>query len=85
MRTDKVYEVLKQKGYPLHFCELIGYECETEFMSKRMLGFLYQAKRPSMESIVDEMLAIQSDRERIVKKKMMENAQSYMNNKYRSR
>lgn len=85
MSENKVYEILKKKGYPLHFCELIGQECSTPFMEKRMVGYLYQWKHPSMESIVDEMLAIQSDRDRIVQKKMMENAQEYMNNKYRSR
>lgn len=85
MAENKVCEVLLKKGYPTHFCELIGNECRTPFMEKKMLGYLYQCKKPSMESIVDEMLALQSVRETFVKKKIMENSQSYMNNKFRNR
>ena len=74
-----------RKGYPSNFCTLIGNECNTPFMEKRMAGYLYQCKRASMEDIVDELLAIQSDRDRIVRKKMMENAQAHLNNMNRSR
>ncbi|MDQ9823425.1 hypothetical protein RFZ44_08725, partial [Acinetobacter sp. 163] len=38
----------------------------------RMLGYLYQVSNPRIEDLVDEMLAILSDRDAIIRKKEME-------------
>ena len=66
-------------GYPPEFCSLISQELSTDFTAGRMLGYLRNFGRPSMEEVADEMLAILSDRQRIVEKKIMENTQAKWN------
>ena len=47
-----------------------------------MLGYLYRVTDPRIEDLVDEMLAILSDRDAIIQKKEMERAQSVLNDIY---
>ena len=68
-RSDELYHVLCEKGYPDDFC--------------RMLGYLYRVSDPRPEDVVDEMLAILIDREAIIKKKELEHAQATINHVYR--
>ena len=49
-----------------------------------MLGYLYRVSSPRVEDLVDEMLAILSDRQQIIQKKEMEQAQAVMNDVYRN-
>lgn len=78
----ELYRILSKKGYPLEFCELISRELNTPWTAKRMLGYLKNQPRIREEDIVDEMLAILSDRERIHQKKEMEYYQSKINELY---
>ena len=41
----------------------------TDYTATRMLGYLYRVTSPRVEDVIDEMLAILSDREAIVRKK----------------
>ena len=68
-RTDELYRALQEKGYPDDFCREIAY--------KQMNS------DPRPEDVVDEMLAILSDRNAIIQKKEMEHAQATMNRVYR--
>lgn len=71
--NDKLFEALKCKGYPSDFCKLVAKELHTDFTAKRMLGYLSKFEEPpTIENITDEMLAIISDRDRIVDKKKNE-------------
>lgn len=54
----------------------------TDYTATRMLGYLYRVSDPRIEDLVDEMLAILSDREAIIKKKEMEHAQAVINDVY---
>ena len=45
---------------------------------------LYRVSNPRIEDLVDEMLAILSDREEIIQKKEMEHAQAVINDIYRN-
>ena len=54
----------------------------TDYTATRMLGYLYRVTDPRIEDLVDEMLAILSDRDAIVQKKEMEHAQAVMNDVY---
>ena len=45
---------------------------------------LYRVSNPRIEDLVDEMLAILSDRDSIIRKKEMEHAQAVMNEMYRN-
>ena len=48
-----------------------------------MLGYLYRVSNPRPEDVVDEMLAILSDRNAIIQKKESEHAQATINKVYR--
>ena len=55
----------------------------TDYTITRMLGYLYRISNPRIEDVVDEMLAIFSDRDAIIQKKELEHAQTTINKVYR--
>ena len=82
-KTDELYELLLSKGYPQPFCQEIAYHTlNTDFTATRMIGYLYRVSEPSLEMVVDEMLAIVSDRDRLIRKKETERAQAVINDVY---
>ena len=84
-RTDELYKVLLDRGYPKEFCAEIAYKnMNTDYTATRMLGYLYRVTNPRIEDLVDEMLAILSDRDAIIQKKEMEHAQAEINEIYRN-
>lgn len=84
-RTDELYKVLLDRGYPKEFCAEIAYKnMNTDYTATRMLGYLYRVSDPRIEDLVDEMLAILSDRDAIVQKKEMEHAQAVINEIYKN-
>lgn len=68
----KLYQELLDRGYPEVFCDQITKNLNTDWTANRMLGYLSHFQKLPMEEIVDEMLAILSDRNRIMAKKEME-------------
>ena len=68
-KTDELYELLLST-------------LNTDFTATRMLGYLYRVSEPSLEMVVDEMLAIVSDRDRLIRKKETERAQAVINDVY---
>ena len=84
-RTDELYKVLLDRGYPKEFCAEIAYKnMNTDYTATRMLGYLYRVTNPRIEDLLDEMLAILSDRDAIIQKKEMEHAQAVINEIYRN-
>ena len=84
-RTDELYKVLLTKGYPKELCAEIAYKnLNTDYTATRMLGYLYRYTEPRMEEVIDEMIAILSDREEFRKKKEMERTQAAINEIYRN-
>ena len=84
-RTDELYKVLLDRGYPKEFCAEIAFKnMNTDYTAIRMLGYLYRVSDPRIEDLVDEMLAILSDRDAIIQKKEMEHAQAVINEIYRN-
>lgn len=82
-RTDELYRALQDKGYPDELCREIAYKhMNTDYTATRMLGYLYRVTSPRVEDVIDEMLAILSDREAIVRKKELEHAQATINSVY---
>ena len=82
-RTDELYKVLLDRGYPKKFCVEVAYKnMNTDYTATRMLGYLYRVSEPRIEDLVDEMFAILSDRDAIIRKKEMEHAQAVMNEMY---
>ncbi len=83
-RQDELYDALQLKGYPEDFCREIAYrQMNTDYTATRMLGYLYRISEPRPEDVVDEMLAILSDRNAIIQKKELEHAQTTINKEYR--
>ena len=69
-RTDELYKVLLTKGYPKELCSEIAYNIlNTDYTATRMLGYLYRYTEPRIEDVIDEMIAILSDREEFIKNK----------------
>ena len=84
-RTDKLYKILLSKGYPKELCAEIAYKnMNTDYTATRMLGYLYRISNPRIEDLIDEMLAILSDRNAIIQKKELEQAQSVINDVYQN-
>ena len=84
-QSHELYRVLLDRGYPKEFCAEIAYKhMNTEYTAARMLGYLYRVSDPRLEDLVDEMLAILSDRDAIIRKKEMEHAQAVINDIYRN-
>lgn len=82
-RTGELYRLLLDRGYPKEFCAEIAYKnMNTDYTATRMIGYLYRVTNPRLEDLVDEMLAILSDRDEIMRKKEMEHAQAVINDIY---
>lgn len=82
-KTEELYKLMLDKGYPKEFCKEIAYKnMNTDYTATRMLGYLYRVSDPRIEDLVDEMLAILSDREQIIQKKESERALAVINDIY---
>ena len=70
------------RGYPENLCDLVTKNLNTDFTAARMIGYLsHYSHLPDVE-VVDEMIAILSDRNAIMKKKESEKAQAAVNEIY---
>ena len=84
-RTGELYKILLSKGYPKELCAEIAYKnMNTDYTATRLLGYLYRISNPRIEDLIDEMLAILSDRNAIIQKKELEQAQSVINDVYQN-
>lgn len=83
-KSDAIYEILLQKGFAESLCREIAYKyMNTDYIATRMLGYLYRMTELKEEQLVDEMIAILEDRDRIIKKHEMEQAQAAINRIYK--
>ena len=86
MRSEismQLYQMMIDRGYPENLCDLITRNLNTDYTATRMIGYLsHYSHLPEVE-VVDEMLAILSDRNAIIKKKEAEQAQAKINEIYR--
>ena len=71
--------MMLQRGYPEEFCDQVTKNLNTDWTAQRMIGYLSHYKKLPMEEVVDEMLAILSDRNRIMQKKESEHANAAWN------
>ena len=81
-RTEKsmeLYHIMLKRGYPEEFCDQVTKNLNTDWTAQRMIGYLSHYKKLPMEEIADEMLAILSDRNRIMQKKHLESANASWN------
>ena len=79
----QLYQMLVDRGYPENLCDLVTRNLNTDYTATRMIGYLsHYSYLPDVE-VVDEMLAILSDRNAIIKKKEAEQAQAKISEIYR--
>lgn len=74
-RTEKSLELCKiliKRGYPESFAYEVSLNLNTDWTANRMIGYLRHYDKLPMEDIADEVLAILSDRNRIMQKKELE-------------
>ena len=76
---ERLIHSLARMGYPEQFAAELIKLLQTDYTIHRLNGYLYQAKNPSIEDIVDEALAILEDRDRIIRKKKSEYYNSRIN------
>ncbi len=83
-RSNELFRALQETGFPEDFCREIAYKrINTDYTATRMLGYLYRYTEPRIEDVVDEMLAILSDRDMLVRKHELEQTQAKLNKIYR--
>lgn len=75
----ELYKIMVNRGYPEPFCDEITKNLNTDWTARRMIGYLSHNQKLKLEDIVDEMLAILSDRNRIMAKKATEEANARWN------
>ncbi len=73
------------RGYEGRFCDLVTKNLNTDFTARRMMGYLSHYQKLQEEDVVDEMLAILSDRNRIMQKKQLEHSNAVYNEYLNSR
>ena len=79
----QLYHMMIERGYPENLCDLVTRNLNTDYTATRMIGYLsHYSNLPDVE-VVDEMLAILSDRNAIMCKKEAEQAQAKINELYR--
>lgn len=84
-KSQELFRVLCEKGIPENLSREIAYkQMNTEYTATRMIGYLYSHSQLRVEDVVDEMLAILSDRDSLIKKHEMEAAQTKINEIYRN-
>ena len=83
-KSEILYKLMLRKGYPEAFARVIATEMSTDFTADRMIGYIARNNLRPLEEVADEMLAIQSDRDRIREKHISENAQAKINDLYRN-
>ena len=79
----QLYHMMVERGYPENLCDLVTRNLNTDYTATRMIGYLsHYSNLPDVE-VVDEMLAILSDRNVIMRKKESEQVQAKINELYR--
>ncbi|WP_173021064.1 hypothetical protein [Mediterraneibacter faecis] len=79
----QLYNLMMERGYPENLCDLVTRNLNTDYTATRMIGYLsHYSDLPDVE-VVDEMLAILSDRNELIKKKESEQVQARISEIYR--
>lgn len=77
--SESLFEIMLERGYTREFSDLITKNLNTDFTATRMIGYLSHYSDLPEGEVVDEMLSILSDRDRIMRKKEAEAANARWN------
>ena len=80
--SKQLYQMMAERGYKKNLCDLVIRNLNTDYTAIRMIGYLSHYSHLPEEEVVDEMLAILSDRNALVQKKEAEQAQAKINEIY---
>lgn len=78
-KNQQLYSMMLEMGYEESLCAAISSQLNSDLGAARMMGYLCHYSKPSEEQVVDEMLAILSDRAAWITKKQMESTQAKWN------
>ncbi len=78
-KSIELYNLLLRRGYPEPFCDEVTKNLNTDWTAQRLIGYLSHYQKLKMEDVADEVLAILSDRNRIMKKKRLEEVNARWN------
>lgn len=78
-KSIELYNIMLKRGYPEPFCDEVTKNLNTDWTAQRMIGYLSHYQKLHLEEIADEMLAILSDRNRIMQKKGLEEVNARWN------
>ncbi|MCD7818099.1 MAG: hypothetical protein LUH07_03495 [Lachnospiraceae bacterium] len=77
--SQELYQMMLDRGYQERFCDLVTQNLNTDFTAQRMIYYLSHYSSLLEGEIVDEMLAILDDRNRIMQKKQLEYSNAVYN------
>ena len=80
---DRLAHAVTALGFPGELADLLARQLQSPKSIDRMTSWVEYTHPRSMETIADEMLAILSDRDRIMQKHQTEYAQAKINEMYR--
>lgn len=78
-KSMELYHIMLDRGYPEEFCDIVTKNLNTDWTANRMIGYLSHYKKLPLGEIADEMLAILSDRNQIMQKHEVEDANAKWN------
>ena len=78
-QSIQLYNIMLRLGYPEEFADIVTKNLNTDFTAQRMLWYLSHNEYLPEGEIVDEMLAILSDRNAIMQKKELEKTNAAWN------
>ena len=81
--TEGLYRLMVREGYPADFAALVAKEMNTDYLARRMIGYVSRVGLIPPEEFADEMLAILEDRDRFLQKHLTEEAQAKVSEMYR--
>jgi N-acetylglutamate synthase-like GNAT family acetyltransferase len=81
-RNEELYNLMRRKGYPDGFADLVAEQMNTEYTSQRMIAYVNRAGQVDPEEFADEMLAILSERDTLRDKHIAQAAQQKVNRLY---
>ncbi|MBR4896637.1 MAG: hypothetical protein IKZ41_09420 [Clostridia bacterium] len=70
---------MRREGYPADFAALVAREMNTDYLARRMIGYVNRVGLIPPEEFADEMLSILEERDRLRAKHLAEEAQGKIN------
>ena len=82
-KSELLLKMMLRKGYPEEFSRIVSNELSTDFTAEKMIAYIGRNDKRPLEEVADEMIAILSERDRLIDKHISEHAQSKINILYR--